>query len=337
MPRSTSQLLLLIVVGIFCLGLPAFSQAAIPQAAVAEAPQETANEKEKADQGHAATADGNHGAKGATNDHKVGFADGESQTGLVGNLITLLMLVLLQAVLGLDNLLYISLESQRAPADKQKSVRIWGIGLAIFLRIALLFLLVAMVEKFQEVLFETPDSWANWFDGHFNLHSIIVLLGGGFILYTAMKEVWHMIRLEHDDHAEVKPKSVGMVVFWIVLMNVVFSFDSILSAMALTDNFWVMALAIVIGGVLMIVMADTVSNFLKKNRMYEVLGLFILLIVGIMLLSEGGHLAHLKFIGNEVEAMSKATFYFVIGVLVVIEIIQSQYQKKLLAKKEAAH
>ena len=337
MTRSTSQLFLLFVLGVFCLGLPSCSHAAVPQAAVAEAPAESVAEKEKADKGHAQHADDNHGAKGATNDHTVGVADGKSQTGLIGNIITLLMLVLLQAVLGLDNLLYISLESQRAPADKQKAVRFWGIGLAIFLRIALLFILVNMVKKFQTVLFETPDSWANWFDGHFNLHSIIVLLGGVFILYTAVKEVWHMIRLEHDDHAEVKPKSVGMVVFWIVLMNVVFSFDSILSAMALTDTLWVMALAIVIGGVLMIVLADTVSNFLKKNRMYEVLGLFILLIVGIMLLSEGGHLAHLKFIGNEVTPMTKATFYFVIGVLVVIEVIQSRYQKKLLAKKKAAH
>ncbi len=337
MTRPTASLVLLFVVALFSVGTPAFTQAAFPQSAAAEAPVKNVDEKARADQGHKESADENHSAKGATNEHEVGFADGKSQTGLIGNIITLLMLVLLQAVLGLDNLLYISLESQRAPVDKQKSVRIWGIGLAIFLRIALLFLLVNMVKKFQVVIFETPPSWANWFDGHFNLHSIIVLLGGGFILYTAMKEVWHMIRLEHDDHAEVKPKSVGMVIFWIVLMNVVFSFDSILSAMALTDTFWVMALAIVIGGVLMIVLADTVSNFLKKNRMYEVLGLFILLIVGIMLLSEGGHLAHLKFIGNEVEAMSKATFYFVIGVLVVIEVIQSQYQRKLLAKKDAAH
>ncbi len=337
MTRSTSQLFLFLVLAIFFAGMPSFSQAAPTQSAVAEAPVVSADEKERADQGHKETADENHSAKGATNDHKVGAADGESQTGLVGNIITLLMLVLLQAVLGLDNLLYISLESQRAPVDKQKAVRIWGIGLAIFLRIALLFILVNMVKRFQVVLFETPPSWANWFDGHFNLHSIIVLLGGVFILYTAVKEVWHMIRLEHDDHAEVKPKSVGMVVFWIVLMNVVFSFDSILSAMALTDTLWVMTLAIVIGGVLMIVLADTVANFLKKNRMYEVLGLFILLIVGIMLLSEGGHLAHLKFIGNEVTPMTKATFYFVIGVLVVIEVIQSRYQKKLLAKKNAAH
>ena len=302
--------------------------------AFATAPQSEVTTEETAE---TPSEDSGHSVHSATKDHKVGSIDGTTETGLLGNIVTLMMLVLLQAVLGLDNLLYISLESKRAPEDKQRSVRIWGIGLAIFLRIALLFILVKMIAYFQDPWFDTPGSIKNYLEGHFNLHSIIVLLGGGFILYTAMKEVWHMIRIEHDEHAEAKPKSVGMVIFWIVLMNVVFSFDSILSAMALTDSLWVMALAIVIGGVLMIVLADTVSNFLKKNRMYEVLGLFILLIVGIMLLSEGGHLAHLKFLGNEVEAMSKATFYFVIGVLILIEIIQSKYQKKLLAAKEAAH
>ncbi|QEG21096.1 TerC family protein [Mariniblastus fucicola] len=328
MLRITSYVLFLfLIVGLVFGSGDQPSQAAIPQQEVAE---KVADDAEAA-----ATDDEQHGVKSATDKHKVGSIEGKTSGGLVGNIITLLMLVLLQAVLGLDNLLYISLESKRAPEDKQRMVRIWGIGLAIFLRIALLFVLVNLISYFQDPWFETPPSWVNWFDGHFNLHSIIVLLGGVFILYTAVKEVWHMIRLEHDDHAEEKPKSVGWVVFWIVLMNVVFSFDSILSAMALTDTLWVMALAIVIGGVLMIVLADTVANFLKKNRMYEVLGLFILLIVGIMLLSEGGHLAHLKFLGNEVVAMSKATFYFVIGVLVVIEIIQSRYQKKLLASKSA--
>ena len=324
-------MLLLFAVGFSSFGFQATANACPLQAAVAEAPVEAEAEHKVADH------DGGeaHGAKSATDDHTVGSIEGKTSGGLIGNIITLFMLVLLQAVLGLDNLLYISLESKRAPEDKQRSVRIWGIGLAIFLRIALLILLVNLIKFFQDPWFETPDSTSQWIEGHFNLHSIIVLLGGGFILYTAMKEVWHMIRIEHDEHAEQKPKSVGMVIFWIVLMNVVFSFDSILSAMALTDTLWVMALAIVIGGVLMIVLADTVSNFLKKNRMYEVLGLFILLIVGIMLLSEGGHLAHLKFLGNEVEAMSKATFYFVIGVLVVIEIIQSRYQKKLIAGKGA--
>ena len=95
-----------------------------------------------------------------------------------------------------------------------------------------------------------------------------------------------------------------------------------------------MATAIIIGGILMILLADRVAIFLEKNRMYEVLGLFILFIVGIMLLSEGGHLAHLHLFGNEVTPMSKTTFYFVIFVLVMTDIVQSKYQKKLLQEKQ---
>ncbi len=296
-----------------------------------ETATEAADHDEHTDHDHADEA---HPTASATDDHEIGKSDGEFSGGIAGHIITLVMLVLLQAVLGLDNLLYISLESKRAPEDKQKMVRVWGIGLAIFLRIFLLVVLLNLVDAFQDPWFETPENIHGVIEGSFNLHSLIVLAGGGFILYTAVKEVWHMIRLENaDHHADAKPKSVGMVIFWIVLMNVVFSFDSILSAMALTKNYWVMTLAIIIGGVLMIVLSDAVSNFLKKNRMYEVLGLFILLIVGVMLLSEGGHLAHLKFLGNEVTAMSKATFYFVISVLVIIEIVQSRYQKKLLTEK----
>ncbi len=258
----------------------------------------------------------------------------EPQPGIVANLVTLVLLILLQAVLGFDNLLYISLESRRAPADKQKMVRMWGIGLAILLRIGLLFLLLRLISLFQNELFEIPKFMNPFMEGHFNGHSLIVLAGGAFILYTAVKEVLHMMKIEHDGHDEdKKPKSVFSVIFWIVLMNLVFSFDSILSAMALTHVFWVMATAIVVGGILMIVLADTISTFLEKNRMYEVLGLFILFIVGVMLVSEGGHLAHLKFFGNEVTPMTKTTFYFVIGVLVVVDIVQGRYQKKLMAKK----
>lgn len=262
----------------------------------------------------------------------------EPSPGIIANLVTLVMLILLQAVLGFDNLLYISLESRRAPVDKQKMVRIWGIGLAIFLRIGLLLVLLKLIALFQSELFQVPEFLNGFIEGHFNGHSLIVLAGGAFILYTAIKEVLHMMRIEHDGHDEdKKPKSVFSVIFWIVLMNLVFSFDSILSAMALTHVFWVMAIAIVVGGVLMIVLADTISIFLEKNRMYEVLGLFILFIVGVMLVSEGGHLAHLTFFGNEVTPMTKTTFYFVIGILVVVDIVQGRYQKKLMAKKSSKH
>ncbi len=251
---------------------------------------------------------------------------------MLDNLMTLGMLILLQAVLGFDNLLYISLESKRAPAEKQAMVRRLGIGLAIVLRIGLLFLLMSVIQAFQNPMFSIHTGA---FAGEFNLHSLVVLLGGVFIIYTATKEIYHMLGLEDLEHEQKHAASVGKIIAWIVAMNLVFSFDSILSAMALTQVFWVMATAIVIGGLMMIVLADTVADFLQKNRMYEVLGLFILFIVGIMLLSEGGHLAHLHLFGNEVTQMSKATFYFVIVVLVLVDIVQSRYQKKLLALKRA--
>ena len=258
------------------------------------------------------------------------------ETGLtLDNLVTLGLLVMLQAVLGFDNLLYISLESKRAPAESQAKVRRLGIGIAVALRIVLLFVLMSLIRFFQDPIF--GFDWQGVLEGNFNIHSLIVLLGGAFILYTATKEILHMMSLEEEQEAESGQKSVGQVVFLIVLMNLVFSFDSILSAMALSKVFWVMATAIVIGGVLMILVADQVSAFLQKNRMYEVLGLFVLFVVGIMLLTEGGHLAHLKLFGSEITPMTKTTFYFVIGVLILTDIVQSRYQRKLMLARKAKH
>tara|TARA_Y100000588_G_scaffold138459_1_gene152276 strand:- start:28940 stop:29734 length:795 start_codon:yes stop_codon:yes gene_type:complete len=255
-------------------------------------------------------------------------------------LFTFVMLVLLQAVLGFDNLLYISLESKRAPAGDQERVRRWGIGLAIVLRIVLLFALVRLIALFEEPFGRLH--WPGVVDAQLNLHGVIVLLGGVFIIYTATKEIFHMLSLDDlGGGGETESASSKAVIAKIVLMNLVFSFDSILSAMALTDNFYVMAVAIIVTGVLMIWLADSVAEFLQRNRMYEVLGLFILFVVGIMLLSEvGGHgedkQTFLKFFGKEVNPMSKATFYFVITVMVLVDIVQSRYQKKLLRKRELA-
>lgn len=249
------------------------------------------------------------------------------------NLITLFLLILLQAVLGFDNLLYISLESKRAPEHKQAQVRRWGIGIAVGLRLVLLVLLVQLVEKFQNSVFAAK--WEGILEFDFNLHSIIVLFGGIFIIYTAMKEILHMMSLEEHDATDRRQSSAAMVITWIVLMNLVFSFDSILSAMALTKVVPVMAVAIIISGIMMILLADRVSDFLQKNRMYEVLGLFILFVVGIMLISEGGHLAHMKILGTEVQQMTKATFYFVIVVMALSDVVQSRYQRKILREKKA--
>ncbi len=249
------------------------------------------------------------------------------------NIFTLAMLILLQAVLGFDNLLYISIESKRVPAHRQAFVRRMGIALAIALRIILLFAVVSAVQYFQAPFFAIH--LPGFVDGDFNVHATIVLIGGVFILYTAMKEIFHMLSVDDIAASGGASRTVASAVFWIVLMNLIFSFDSILSAMALTDVFIVMATAIIISGIMMIWLADHVAEFLKKNRMYEVLGLFILFIVGIMLLSEGGHLAHLKLFGVAIEPMAKSTFYFVIGVMVLVDIVQSRYRSKLMRQREA--
>ncbi|MGI9406826.1 MAG: TerC family protein [Hyphomicrobiaceae bacterium] len=258
----------------------------------------------------------------------------------IASLFTLIMLIILQAVRGFDNLLYISIESRRVEDSQQSQVRRLGIGLAIALRILLLLILVFAIGYFKAPIFDLH--FTGFVEGSFTGHALIVLVGGVFIIYTAFKEIMHMMVID-DIELDVEGsgrKSFASALTWIVLMNLVFSFDSILAAIALTNNmpFWtgfiIMAIAIILSGLLMIYLADTVTEFLKKNRMYEVLGLFVLFIVGIMLLSEGGHLAHLTFFGHAVEPMAKTTFYFTLFVLVVVDIVQSRYQKKLLAQKE---
>ena len=260
----------------------------------------------------------------------------------LANIGSLLMLILLQAVLGFDNLLYISLESKKVEESKRKKVRLIGISLAIILRIGLLFLLMSLIDLFQDEIIHIDIG--NFMYSEINGHSLIVLFGGGFIVYTAMKEIWHMISHEtlSEEKGAKKHKSANSVIAMIVVMNLVFSFDSILSAMALTNHIGnesteliLMSIAIVISGLLMILLANKVADFLQKNRMFEVLGLFVLFIVGIMLLTEGGHIAHMKFFGEEIVPMSKTTFYFVIVVLVLVDIIQSRYQKKIISIEQA--
>jgi predicted tellurium resistance membrane protein TerC len=261
-----------------------------------------------------------------------------ASTFTASGLLTLAMLVLLQAVLGFDNLLYISIESKRVEESQQRYVRSVGILLAIALRIVLLFVIKYAIESFESPFCVIgKEGQPGWLHCSFNLESAVILAGGVFIIYTAVKEIFHMLAI-HDLHEKKeKPRrSTASAIFWIVLMNLVFSFDSILSAMALTENMIEISLSIIVSGLAMVFLANTVSEFLKKNRMYEVLGLFVLFIVGIMLVSEGGHKAHLAFWSYPVEAMNKSTFYFVLGILIIVDIVQSRYQKKILAEQAQA-
>jgi len=258
------------------------------------------------------------------------------------NLGNLVMLIFLQAVLGFDNLLYISIESQRAPVAQQRAVRFWGIIIAVILRIVLLFVVIALIDALSEPFFVLD--WEGVLTGGVNFSTIVFLFGGIFIIYTAVKEIAHMLSVEHleADLDGGTGKPAWRVISFIVLMNLIFSFDSILSALAITDVFPILAFAILLSGAAMLLLADRVAEFLERNRMYEVLGLFILLIVGVVLLGEAGpaagHAMHdealnLRVFGYEIVPMSKTTFYFAVIVLVAVEVIQSGYTRKLAAER----
>ncbi|MCA0432860.1 MAG: tellurium resistance protein TerC [Proteobacteria bacterium] len=248
----------------------------------------------------------------------------------VGALTTFVILTALETVLGFDNLLYISIESKRVAPEHQARVRRIGTMLAILLRIVLLFVVLVMIAQFQSSWFAVSIPW---FTGDFNGHSLIVLAGGLFLIKTALTEIRHMLSIEDLGHGNTvagpAKRSVGMALVWIILMNIVFSFDTVLSAVALTKNFIIMSLAILISGALMVFLTDHVARFLQKNRLYEVLGLFVLLLVGLMLTAEGAHLAHLAIFGYEIHPIEKSTFYFVLAALVVVDILQGRYQRKL--------
>ena len=254
----------------------------------------------------------------------------------IENWFTLLMLILLQAVLGFDNLLYISLEAGKTPPESQRFVRRMGIGLAILFRLILMFVVLGLINRFAQPMFSV--NWMGVFEAAFTFHAVVSILGGGFIMYTATKEIMHLLAVEHlENPGDSRKRSVASAIALIVTMNLVFSFDSLLSAIALTQVIWVIAVAIIVSGILMIVLSDHVSEFLKKNRMFEVIGLFILFIVGILLITEGGHLAHMELFNFKVEAMSKASFYFVIFVMVIVSIVQTRYRNKLEARRQMEH
>lgn len=263
----------------------------------------------------------------------------------IENLGNLLMLCFLQAVLGFDNLLYISIQSQRAPVAHQNSVRFWGIIIAVALRIILLFTMIRLISALSEPFY--VFNWPGYLEGGVNFATVVFIFGGIFIMYTAVKEIAHMLSIDHLD-ADLEGGHRGMsaakAVALIVLMNLIFSFDSVLSALAITDVFPILAIAIILSGIAMLVLADGVTRFLEKNRMYEVLGLFILLIVGVVLLGEAGpaaaHAVHddslqIKIFGYDLIPMSKTTFYFSVVVLVLVEAVQSGYSRKLAAERSA--
>lgn len=246
--------------------------------------------------------------------------------------MSLLTLTFLEIVLGVDNIIFISIEAGKLPEDQQKKATNIGLALAMVLRIALLFgiaILIAMEEPLKWATFQ-----ADWFHGGFTGQSLILIAGGVFLLYKSTAEIHH--KLEGPDHGEEGAKSkvvstLQKAIVQITIINIVFSFDSILTAVGMTNGvegaFVIMVTAVVISVIIMMLFAVPVGRFVNKHPTVQMLGLAFLLLIGFMLIAEGAHLAHLEVFGSSVGAVPKGYLYFAIAFSLLVEFLNMRLRK----------
>lgn len=198
--------------------------------------------------------------------------------------ISLLTLTFMEIVLGIDNIIFISLIANRLPAEQQDKARIIGLALALIFRIALL-LSIKWIVGLTAPLFTI-------FEYEITGRGLILLLGGLFLLAKSTTEIAHKVEGEHPD--AIKEKNIAKktatfsnVILQIILLDIVFSFDSILTAVGLTDQIIIMIMAVIISMVIMMIFAKPVSNFINKYPSLQILALSFLILIGFMLILEG--------------------------------------------------
>jgi len=244
--------------------------------------------------------------------------------------MSFLTLTFLEIVLGVDNIIFISIAAGKVDEKDQKKATNIGLVLAMVLRIFLLLgisVLIAMSAPWLEI-----DN--SLIHAGFSGQSIILIIGGLFLLYKSVTEIHH--KLEGDDHtlegAARKKSTLGNAIFQITLINIVFSFDSILTAVGMTNGIdgalIIMIVAVVLSVIIMMLFAVPVGRFVNKHPTIQILGMSFLILIGFMLILEGCHLAHFSFMGNEVGAVPKGYLYFAIAFSLLVEVLNMKMRKK---------
>jgi predicted tellurium resistance membrane protein TerC len=244
--------------------------------------------------------------------------------------MSLLTLTFLEIVLGVDNIIFISIAAGKIPEKDRKKATNIGLILAMVMRIVLLFGI--------SILIGMSAAWINvdwgWFKAGFSGQSLILIAGGLFLLYKSVTEIHH--KLEGDSHENATGKSNGTfksAIVQITIINIVFSFDSILTAVGMTNGLEgaliIMIIAVVFSVIIMMLFAVPVGNFVNKHPTIQMLGLSFLILIGFMLIIEGGHLAHLSILDNEIGAVPKGYLYFAISFSLLVEFLNMKLRKKI--------
>jgi predicted tellurium resistance membrane protein TerC len=194
--------------------------------------------------------------------------------------VQLLTLTGLEIVLGIDNIVMISILSGELPQERQRSARRLGLGFALITRILLLLTLSWMMHLVEPLFHIGPMEITG--------KDIVLILGGLFLIWKASKEIYQMVELDHEKEGAARvASSLAMVVFQIVMLDIVFSLDSVITAVGMSNDLVIMILAVVIAVVIMLVAAEGISNFVNRHATVKVLALAFLAVVGLALLCDG--------------------------------------------------
>lgn len=226
-------------------------------------------------------------------------------------IIALLTLTFLEIVLGIDNIIFISILTNKLPEHQKQRGRFLGLTLALCFRVILLFSLTWMVKHLTSPLFSVLSH-------DFSVRELILIAGGLFLLAKSTMEVHHKLDIAHGESENMKPLgSFASAIIQIGLLDIVFSFDSILTAIGLTDMLPVMITAVVISMIIMMIFSGKVADFIHKNPTLEMLALSFLLLIGFMLVIEGFHYE-----------IPKGYIYFAVFFSLFVEILNMKLRKK---------
>lgn len=224
-------------------------------------------------------------------------------------LIALLTLTVLEIVLGIDNIIFISILSGKLPKENQKKARLVGLGLAMITRILLLFS-ISLIVKLTEPFFTVYGLGISGRD-------LILILGGLFLLAKSTMEI-HSKLEGHEDHHEVKAKvSFVSVIIQILLLDIVFSLDSVITAIGMANDLPVMIIAVIIAVIFMMFFSGSISDFVEKHPTIKILALSFLLLIGFSLIVEGLH-----------QHIPKGYIYFAMAFSVFVEMLNLKLRKK---------
>lgn len=251
-------------------------------------------------------------------------------------IIAFLTLTFLEVVLGIDNIIFISIVTGKLPENQRKKATKLGLFLAMFMRIALLFGVTWLIAM-KKTLFSVD--WG-WFSAQFNGQALILLLGGIFLIYKSTKEIHEKVsHVQHNTDIETSVqiaktanKSFGNIILQILMIDVIFSIDSILTAVGMTNGIegalYIMIAAVVLSVGIMMIFAVPVGNFVNKNPSIQILALSFLILIGFMLTTESMHLSHAILAGQEIGAVPKGYLYFAITFSLIVEFINMKMRKK---------